>query len=136
MQEPLCGREWLRQHQYQYSQAEIDALGIEVRVDDKLQGRVKSGDKKARGIVKEIIEVNKKEGGRIMVVAYQAVESSNIAQIGYDTATQELRVRFKSGTEYSYTNVPGTIYADFIDADSKGKFLNENIKNRYEYVKL
>ena len=57
--EPLRGREWLRQHQYQHSQAEIDALGIEVSVSGKLQGRIKSGDKKARGIVKEIVEVNK-----------------------------------------------------------------------------
>ncbi|KKN07839.1 hypothetical protein LCGC14_1062920 [marine sediment metagenome] len=34
--EPLCGREWLEKHQYQHSQAEIDALGIEVSVRGKL----------------------------------------------------------------------------------------------------
>ncbi len=58
MNEPICGREWLRQQQYQHSQGEIDALGIEVSVSGKLQGRVRAGDKKARGIVKQIVEVN------------------------------------------------------------------------------
>jgi len=57
--EPICGIEWFRQHQYDHTQEEIDALGIEIKVDDKLRGRVKSGDKKSRGIVKKIIEVNK-----------------------------------------------------------------------------
>ena len=56
--EPICGLDWLCQHRHDHSQEEIDALGIEVRVDDKLQGRVKSGDKKSRGIVKAIIGVN------------------------------------------------------------------------------
>ncbi len=70
-----------------------------------------------------------------MVISYHAVESTNIAQIGYDTATQELRVRFNSGTEYIYQNVPGPVFADFLDADSKGKFLNLNIKGQYEYAR-
>ncbi len=59
MTEPICGQSWLNKHRHDHTQEEIDALGIEIRVGDKLQGRVKSGDKKARGIVKAIVEVNK-----------------------------------------------------------------------------
>ena len=59
MQEPICGQPWLDKHRHDHTQAEIDALGIEVTVNSKLQGRVRSGDKKSRGIVKEIIKANK-----------------------------------------------------------------------------
>ncbi len=71
-----------------------------------------------------------------MVVAWQSVESSNIAQIGYDGDARELRVRFNSGAEYVYSEVPGTVFADFLDADSKGQFLNQNIKGAYEYARV
>ena len=57
--EPICGWPWYQKHQHDHTQAEIDALGIEVSVSGKLQGRVKAGDKKARGIVEQIVELNK-----------------------------------------------------------------------------
>ncbi len=41
------------------TQAEIDSLGIELRVNGKLQARVHAGQKKARGILKEIVKLNK-----------------------------------------------------------------------------
>lgn len=71
-----------------------------------------------------------------MVVAWHTVTSSNVARIGYEAATQELRVRFNSGAEYIYKNVPGGIFADFLGADSKGRYLNENIKGQYQYEKV
>ncbi|KKN07833.1 hypothetical protein LCGC14_1062860 [marine sediment metagenome] len=71
-----------------------------------------------------------------MAVSWQSVESTNINQIGYDAGTQELSVRFNSGAEYVYKDVPGSVYADFLDSDSKGKFLNENIKSQYEYARV
>ncbi len=71
-----------------------------------------------------------------MAVTWQSVESSNIAQIGYDAGTWELMVRFNSGAEYVYSNVPDSVFTGFLDADSKGKFLNENIKGQYEYAKV
>ena len=70
-----------------------------------------------------------------MAVDWRTVTSSNIAEIGYDAGTQELRVRFNSGLEYVYLDVPGTVFSDFLDADSKGKFLNQNIKGQYEYAR-
>ncbi len=57
--EPLCGWPWYQQHRHDHTWAEIDSLGIEVSVNGKLQGRVQSGEKKARGIVKEIVRVNR-----------------------------------------------------------------------------
>ncbi len=57
--EPICGWAWFKKHRRDHSQAEVDALGIEVSVSGKLQARVQSGNKKDEGIVEEIVEVNK-----------------------------------------------------------------------------
>ena len=64
------------------------------------------------------------------------VNSSNIAEIGYDPPTMTLEVAFKQGTAYQYFDVPETVYQELMRADSKGKFLNANIKNSYRYTKL
>lgn len=71
-----------------------------------------------------------------MAVAWHTVESSNINQIGYDAVAQELSVRFNSGSVYVYKGVPGPVFADFLGADSKGQFLNQNIKGQYEFAKV
>ena len=65
------------------------------------------------------------------------VDSSNIEAIGYDSATRELHVRFlKSGETYVYYEVEESVFEDFKRADSKGVFLNANIKDRYGFGKL
>ena len=67
-------------------------------------------------------------------------ESSNIAAIGYteheDDAAVDLYVRFAGGGEYVYENVPMAVVVNFLEAHSKGKFLSENIKGKYEYHKV
>jgi hypothetical protein len=65
------------------------------------------------------------------------VDSSNIEAIGYDSATRELHVRFvKSGETYIYYEVEDWVFEDFRRADSKGVFLNTNLRSRYNYAKL
>jgi hypothetical protein len=65
------------------------------------------------------------------------VDSSNVEAIGYDSATRELHVQFvKSGETYVYHEVEEWVFEDFKRADSKGTFLNANIKGRYDYSKL
>ena len=62
------------------------------------------------------------------------VESSNIEAIGYDKDNQELHVRFlKTGQTYTYHNVEEWVFAEMMQADSKGNFLNERIKGVYEF---
>ena len=62
------------------------------------------------------------------------VSSSNISAIGYENGT--LRVRFNDGSEYDYYGVPENIYNDFLDSASKGSFLHQNLKGKYQYAKL
>lgn len=71
-----------------------------------------------------------------MTVTWESVESTNIDMIGYDDENSQLHVRFRSGAEYVYSEVPPAVYQEFLDADSKGKYLNERIKGRYEYARV
>ncbi len=65
------------------------------------------------------------------------VDSSNVEAIGYDPATQELHVRFlKSGETYVYYDVEEWVFDEMTQADSKGTYLNTNVKRRYDYSKL
>lgn len=67
----------------------------------------------------------------------QFVDSSNIEAIGYDHDNQELHVRFlQSGETYAYYGVEEWVFQEFLQADSKGIYLNTNIKERYSYTKL
>lgn len=69
-------------------------------------------------------------------IKWQSVESSNIDEIGYDEGKKELRILFKSGAEYVYHDVGEDVVQGLLDADSKGKYLNEHIKGKYEYGRL
>lgn len=71
-----------------------------------------------------------------MVIEWNDVLSTNIDMIGYDEEKSELHVLFKSGYEYVYNEVPPAVYQEFLDSDSKGRYLNERIKGRYNYAKV
>ena len=64
------------------------------------------------------------------------VESSNIAAIGYDTKFGNLIVEYKSGARYQYKNVPYELYENLLKTESKGRFVNENVKGKFEYGRI
>jgi len=71
-----------------------------------------------------------------MTIEMQFVQSSNIEQIGYDEPNQELHVNFlNSNIVYIYIAVPEYVYEEFLAADSKGRYLHQNIKPRFEFRK-
>lgn len=65
-----------------------------------------------------------------------SVESSNLDRVGYDDSTNDLYVQFKSSGLYVYRNVPKEVYDELLNAESKGKYHNKNIKWKYEYKRL
>ena len=65
-----------------------------------------------------------------------AVASSNVSAIGYDSQTQTLEVEFLGGSVYQYYNVPHEMHSRFMQAPSKGRFLNAYIKNSYPYSRV
>ncbi|MEM4379314.1 MAG: KTSC domain-containing protein [Thermoplasmatales archaeon] len=60
------------------------------------------------------------------------VKSSVVKGIMYNHK-KELTVQLVDRL-YIYKNVPKKIAQEFLNANSKGKFFNENIKEFYEYV--
>jgi len=59
------------------------------------------------------------------------VKSSNIHSVGYNSLYRILQVQFHHGGIYQYYDVPGNVYTEFMQASSKGKFLNAKIVCRY-----
>ena len=64
------------------------------------------------------------------------IESSVMTAIEYDEDAAELDITFTGGKTYRYRNVPVDIYAGLLDADSKGRFFNENIKAAFAFAEV
>ena len=64
------------------------------------------------------------------------IESSNLVETEYDTATKKLVVEFKNGTKYEYEDVPHQLYTSFRSSESQGKFFTSEISKKYKYKKL
>ena len=62
------------------------------------------------------------------------VESSTIQ--GFEQKEENLIVEFKNGRKYAYEKVPKELVEAFEKSESKGKFLNQNIKNKFECKRL
>jgi hypothetical protein len=67
---------------------------------------------------------------------YHQVTSTAIDTIGYATTQHILYVRFTSGYEYHYFEVPRTVFENFLRAPSKGRFFNRHVKGQYRYQRL
>ena len=65
------------------------------------------------------------------------VDSSNIEAIGYDADNMALYVQFlKTGETYVYENVEEWKFDEMLQADSKGRYLNAEIKPAHSFYKL
>jgi hypothetical protein len=65
-----------------------------------------------------------------------SVDSSNVAEIGYDEESSTLQIEFKNGTIYQYFDVPVDLFDGLRTADSVGGYLAANIKGVYRYSKV
>ena len=64
------------------------------------------------------------------------VDSKAIREIDYDAERAKLVVRFTSGERYVYVGVPGEVHRSFCEAESKGRFFQLKIRDRYPYNRL
>jgi KTSC domain-containing protein len=62
------------------------------------------------------------------------VESSVLDSIGYEKNV--LEIRFCNGGLYQYLDVPESVLAELMRAESKGRFFNESIRGRFPAVRL
>ena len=56
------------------------------------------------------------------------MESTSIATVGYDRVRSELYVEFVDGGTYVYSLVPMRIYLELLTSESKGRYVNTQIK--------
>jgi hypothetical protein len=60
-----------------------------------------------------------------------AVDSSNVAEVGYDEDAMVLEVEFHGGKVYQYHGVPADVHAELMASGSVGSFLSTRIKGQY-----
>lgn len=63
----------------------------------------------------------------------ETVESDVIHAIGYDDEVHVLEIIFNNGQIYQYRNVPRAAFEELMQAESKGKYFQENIRDEFEY---
>lgn len=66
----------------------------------------------------------------------EPVDSSNVAAIGYDLDSATLEVEFHNGSVYQYFDVPAVVHAEFMQAESPGRFLHAQIRGVYRYARV
>lgn len=65
------------------------------------------------------------------------VTSSNIAALGYDSATRQLHIQFRgSGGLYRYDDVPPQDAHALMHADSIGKHFALNVRRKFSGVRV
>lgn len=93
----------------------------------------RSGDGRIRGrIASSLMQT----GNREEKMAREPVNSSNLAEVGYDQHTQTLEVCFKSGRTYQYFDVPEQVYEGLKKAGSPGAYLNSAVKGSFRYARV
>ena len=65
-----------------------------------------------------------------------AVQSQNLAEVGYCADTMVLEVAFHSGRVYQYFDVSESVYFELMRAESVGKYFNAHIRRAYRYAQL
>lgn len=63
------------------------------------------------------------------------IQSTNVAAAGYDAEANAMVIQFKSGT-YRYDNVPRSVFDRFMASESKGKFVNAELRPNYTATRL
>jgi len=62
--------------------------------------------------------------------------STAIRDIRYEDDRGKLFVTFIDGGAYVYVGVPGEVHRSFVEADSRGRFFVDQIRDRFPYNRL
>jgi hypothetical protein len=67
---------------------------------------------------------------------YQRVQSSMMTSVRYDRDARKPQITFTGGKTYRYLNVLPELYADLLNAESKGEFFNGNIRDAVAFAEV
>ena len=65
-----------------------------------------------------------------------AVESTALRGIDYEPVSRTLLVIFIDGDGYAYFDVSPELYADFLAAESKGRFFAEQVRDCFDHQQV
>jgi hypothetical protein len=70
-------------------------------------------------------------------VERQPVDSSLIRSVGYDLVNSILEIEFAGSNRiYEFFDVPYSVYSELMEAESKGSYFNDDIRDLYAYREL
>jgi hypothetical protein len=64
------------------------------------------------------------------------VQSTNVASAGYSFHLRALEIEFVRGAVYRFLDVPPRLSREFFAAESKGRFIAERLRGKYEFVRV
>ena len=88
-------------------------------------------------VVSSIVQrLEAKDDPLTVPILREAVESRNIASIGYHAELRVLEIEFRNGALYRYSAVPLSIFDGLQKAESKGQYFSQRIRGRFESHRL
>jgi hypothetical protein len=64
------------------------------------------------------------------------LQSTSLHAANYQERDASLELEFRSGAIYRYLGVPEPVYRELLNAESKGQYFNQHIRNRFPYAKI
>ncbi|MEY2561259.1 MAG: hypothetical protein QOG51_1674 [Verrucomicrobiota bacterium] len=72
--------------------------------------------------------------GIVSHITRDPVESRALAAVGYSKRLRALEIEFRNGAIYRYLEVSPLVYEALMDAPSKARFYDENIRGKYRWL--
>jgi KTSC domain len=69
--------------------------------------------------------------GIISHIKRETVQSAALASVGYSKRLHTLEIEFRNGAIYRYLDVEAPVYHDLVNAPSKARFYDKNIRGKY-----
>jgi hypothetical protein len=64
------------------------------------------------------------------------LQSTSLHAATYQDHSAFLELEFPGGAIYRYLGVPERVYQELLSAESKGRYFNQHIRNRFAYAKI
>jgi hypothetical protein len=64
------------------------------------------------------------------------LQSTSLHAATYQDQSALLELEFRDGTSYRYLGVPEQVYQELLRSESKGRYFNQYIRNRFQGAKV
>ena len=122
----------------------LASLAAEIKTDVSLEESIILGFQMSRKLEIEEVDAALKRAANKAIHGtreersgrFQPVQSSMMTSIRYKHDARELDITFTSGQTYRYLEVPVETYKRLLDAESKGEFFSDNIKDEFNFAEV